>query len=345
MPSRLIPLLLAVLVLAACGSDEEPEGAQPPASVSSTAATTTAELPREWTECTNDAEGYALAYPKGWHTDALAPDQECAYFDPEPFEIVEGSEFPATALEAHWLGEDDRPFAAVVEDLTDPMFERTIAREPFAEGKLRGQRLETEATGEGLLAGGTRTYAYLLDVEGRAFVVKTTESTSIGFEEAKGIVDEAVGTLRFFAVDEPGGEELPEPVAETRRAIAAAAAARDYDALRALIPKAGFTYTYGSPVAGGPTAYWRQLEGVEDPSPLAALAAILEMPPTREGEAYVWPFAYDRNPAELTRREREILAPVASEQQIDQWAGFGHYLGWRAGIRSDGAWLFFVAGD
>jgi hypothetical protein len=136
---------------------------------------------------------------------------------------------------------------------------------------------------------------------------------------------------------------LPEAVEEMRLAIATAAAVYDYDGLAELIPAEGFTYTFGGPVEGGPTAYWKQIEATENP--LGALAAILEMPYTRADDIYVWPFAYDRDPASLTRVEREILSVVATGEELDQMAEFGHYLGWRAGIREDGTWVFFVAGD
>jgi hypothetical protein len=38
-------------------------------------------------------------------------------------------------------------------------------------------------------------------------------------------------------------------------------------------------------------------------------------------------------------------AGAATLDQLNQMAEFGHYLGWRVGIRSDGTWIFFVAGD
>ena len=71
------------------------------------------------------------------------------------------------------------------------------------------------------------------------------------------------------------------------------------------------------------------------------------LPYTEAQDIYVSPWAYDLDPAELTRREREILAAAgaATLDQLNQMAEFGHYLGWRVGIRSDGTWIFFVAGD
>jgi hypothetical protein len=137
---------------------------------------------------------------------------------------------------------------------------------------------------------------------------------------------------------------LPPAVADTRRALIRTAESRDYGALRKLIPKTGFTYTYGA--GGDPVAYWRELEDNGE-RPLETLATLLQLPYATPQDAYVWPWAHQRDPAELTRREREILAAAgaATLDQLNQMAEFGHYLGWRVGIRSDGTWIFFVAGD
>lgn len=46
---------------------------------------------------------------------------------------------------------------------------------------------------------------------------------------------------------------------------------------------------------------------------------------------------------ELTAHGRELLAPLGPlESVFVEGAG---YLGWRRGIRPDGTWVFFVAGD
>jgi hypothetical protein len=341
---RVAAACLIVLAVAGCGSASEPESAGTPSGpVESVPAETT--LATDWTECVNDAEGYAISYPSSWHTATLAPEDECAFFDPEPFQIVEGSEFPVTALEAHRL-DGASSLGVALEQLTDSAFERSISIHVYGEGQLSGMKIETEATGEGLLDRGTRTYQYLLSSDTGVFVVKTTELPGRDYEDAKLVVDEAVGTLKFFP--EPVTtvtNELPPAVQSTRRRLITAAAEGDYDALAALIPKSGFTYTYGDAYPGGATAYWRYVATLHDPSPLAALSAILGMSYTKVGDNYVWPLAYDRDPKSLTDEELAVLALVASPQEIAQWKRSGNYLGWRAGIRSDGTWVFFVAGD
>ena len=137
---------------------------------------------------------------------------------------------------------------------------------------------------------------------------------------------------------------LPDAVEQTRAALAAAAKSGDYEALRPLVPETGFEYTFGSPVAGGPIAYWRELEEQTDEEPLERLAQVLAMPYTLSRGIYFWPFAYDVAARDdLTAHERELLAPLGPLESVFV-EGTG-YLGWRAGIAPDGSWVFFVAGD
>jgi hypothetical protein len=137
---------------------------------------------------------------------------------------------------------------------------------------------------------------------------------------------------------------LPEAVEQTRAALLEAAESGDYEALRPLVPETAFEYTFGSPVQGGPLAYWRELERTTGERPLEALAEVLRMPVTLARGIYVWPFAYDvASLDDLTAHERELLAPLGPLESVFV-AGTG-YVGWRAGIEPDGTWTFFVAGD
>jgi hypothetical protein len=156
-------------------------------------------------------------------------------------------------------------------------------------------------------------------------------------ETATETVAETATVTETETVVEPAAVGLPEPVAETHAALLQAADSGDYEALRPLLP-AEFSYTFGGPVEGGPIAYWRQVESGE--SPIQILARILRMPYTLSVGTYVWPFAYDKQPEDLTAYEREILGDLA-----DTFGAESGYLGWRAGIEPDGTWRFFIAGD
>ncbi|HXV56917.1 MAG TPA: hypothetical protein VD704_03535 [Gaiellaceae bacterium] len=348
---RWLPVLVAALALAGCmGDDADEEG-------TTTGGTETGAVDGggggpavlTWVECENEAEGFAISYPEDWHTDALTPEQECSFFDPEPFELVEGSEFPATALEARFF--DHRPFDEVVQSLTDPTFARVVLQEETSEPGFPTVRFETEATGAGLMDAGTLSYGYVVDAAGEGFVVRTSVPEGGDLASARTIVDAAVRSLRFSSESEeladPQAAQLPQPVGRTRRAIMAALDAGDFETLEALIPADGFTYTYGQPHPDGPVAYWLRLERSGEDRPFTIMRELLELPFTQVEDLYVWPFAYDRDPAGLTEEELDRLAAAgaATREQLEQMAQAGNYLGWRMGIAADGTWRFFVAGD
>ncbi len=136
-------------------------------------------------------------------------------------------------------------------------------------------------------------------------------------------------------------EELPGPVAETRREIMEAAAAGDVQRLveLALAGRDSFSYSFG---------------GSNPPSPdelreawvtLPPLVEVLQLPHgTLESEEiiYVWPSAAAGNP---TEEDWAALSGLYSEEEIAQMRQFGGYIGFRVGITEDGDWIFAVAGD
>ena len=153
-------------------------------------------LPAGWSLCTNSRRGYAIGYPSGWYTTHLRPSQACEYFDPEPFEILEGTEFPPTAL---FAAQSDESVESYLEQLTDPMFFDILRRENTTIAGRSAVLVETAATGQGESEPGERTYGYLVDHEGRAFVVLAIALPGDErYEEFKIIADMAIQTVRFF---------------------------------------------------------------------------------------------------------------------------------------------------
>jgi hypothetical protein len=69
------------------------------------------------------------------------------------------------------------------------------------------------------------------------------------------------------------------------------------------------------------------------------------MPHARRGGIYVWPSAFAKHPSAWTAAERRQLLYVHGADEIRAFERQGAYTGYRVGIRGDGAWLFFVAGD
>jgi hypothetical protein len=277
-----------------------------------------------WNTCTNPIQGFSIDYPAAWHTDHRASELACFDFDPRPFELPREGDV-TTALQV-----------AIETSPVDPVDER-----------VKFERVED----------GMAVYGYRVPGDGRReFSVYTTNNEGVEFDAWKTVVDKAVGTLRFGV---PAGRDidgagvpppqkgLPEAVARKRAEIWSAARGGDYAEVARLTAPEGFEYTFGGPVAGGPAAYWRQLDQTTEERPLETLAAILELAYVHQPRfrLYVWPSAFTRRPSTVTPEEREELAEALGEETIKLYERLGTYLGFRAGIDEEGAWVFYVAGD
>lgn len=61
---------------------------------------------------------------------------------------------------------------------------------------------------------------------------------------------------------------------------------------------------------------------------------------------YSWPPAFARDTwDEVPEVERQQIAALYTDEEMESFSLFGSYAGWRIGITEGGAWLFFVAGD
>ena len=142
---------------------------------------------------------------------------------------------------------------------------------------------------------------------------------------------------------DPAGT-LPAAVEKTREAIVRAARARDYEGLEALLDPASFSYSFGED--GDPVGYWRELEDLGEVPILGDfLPGVLAMQWGLQDDVYVWPAAHAKAPSEWSELDRRDLRTFYTDEEIASFEQAGGYYGWRAGIRVDGTWLFFVAGD
>lgn len=152
-------------------------------------------------------------------------------------------------------------------------------------------------------------------------------------------------------MDTSGFTENPDltgPANQTRRDIAAAAVACDYQRLAALGAD-DFTYSFGD--AGDPAGFWRREEQRGDPV-LATLVTLLALDvhvdeaaageDPMAGTLYTWPRAFEQ-PTGVARAELEEA--FGADRVAGWFTPDGDYLGWRVGIRGDGSWVFYVAGD
>jgi hypothetical protein len=305
-----------------------------------TATGAEAGLPGGWKLCSNERFGYALGYPGDWHAPALSAESECTFFDPAPIQLPEASDAFGATLE---VAPAQQAYGRLVESLTDERFEEVLEQRELTVSGQRAFRVVSRATGEGMLEQDTESATYVVAHGSEPpLVLRTVRRPNANWEEQLRILDEAARTLILFEPERAGGPEAPpDAVVRKRAAMLSAAEAGDYDALAQLADPNAFEYTFGGDVEGGPAAYWRQAEASgEDPTPAEALASILRMPYTLSRGIYVWPFAYDKTEDELTSYERRLLAPLGQSGAFADG-----YLGWRAGIRPDGRWVFFVAGD
>jgi hypothetical protein len=142
----------------------------------------------------------------------------------------------------------------------------------------------------------------------------------------------------------PSGE-LPSAALATRDAIVAAAEARDYDTLEALIDPDHFSYNFDD--GSNPVPEWRK-----DPAVLDTLATILRLPSTRAegtpdiGTIVVWPSLVDADLADPTGDEQVMLEMlgITDKDVEDMLDAFGGYVGPRTGIAEDGTWLYYTIG-
>ncbi len=155
--------------------------------------------------------------------------------------------------------------------------------------------------------------------------------------------------LRMVILD----QELPDAVDETRQAIFSAAAACDHETLAGLTSP-GFTFSFG----GGedPAGYWHDLEqrvvssGDGGPPPLLMMLQLLNLEygtvEVEDTTYYVWPAAFAYHSwEEVPQAERDALLDIYGAADLQVFAEFGGYVGYRLGITADGEWLYFVAGD
>lgn len=149
-------------------------------------------------------------------------------------------------------------------------------------------------------------------------------------------------------------QALPTAIAELRTQIAERAVECDYSGLEYLALRGDepFTHSFGQ---GGsramqisPAAYWARAERRGE-DPLRKMVQILDtdfcIEEVSDGSSYYfWPSVMCSDATDADQRELE-RSGIYSEEELRQFEEFGAYIGYRLGIRSDGDWMSFVAGD
>jgi len=191
-------LLLASALLVGCGAEEEtaePDPA-PPATEPQEPATEPQEPGEptgEMQACTNREQGYTVEYPADWHTNEPDhPSPACRYFDEEPIDVPEATEFFGAAITI-----SREPVAA--EELLeggDPGRE-VLSREEFEVDGRRAFRVESESTGEGLLDAGVRFYEVIVVANGESVILTTYDFDEHDYDANREVLDRMAETLRL----------------------------------------------------------------------------------------------------------------------------------------------------
>ncbi len=178
----------ALMSGAACGDDDEPATTTSTTGTSTT-STTTQRQPALTRSCTHQEREVRIVvrYPEGWHTNSDAGVVPCSAFDPEPFQLRPGTEFP--------------PELAVVLRVEPIDYGRASAGQAEDERRMmidgRGAvRQEVVATGTGLEPAGQRSVRYVVDGgAGRSVIATTSDVEGNDFPLSTGVLDAMVTAL------------------------------------------------------------------------------------------------------------------------------------------------------
>jgi len=145
---------------------------------------------------------------------------------------------------------------------------------------------------------------------------------------------------------------LPEPVRRMRELIVEACLSGDIERLRPLISTGedGTQLSFGD-ISGDPISFLRGLSGDEHGHEILAIlyevfsAGYVQLEAGTPEEMYVWPYFFAVPLDALTPPQRVELFKIVTAGDYEDMKNYGAYIFYRAGISSEGRWLFFVAGD
>lgn len=205
---------VVALLLVACNGEPEQDTAQEPTATAPTTATATpsptasptatetatpevteeaTEEGRQWASCEHP-EGISVEYPEEWHVndgDTLPP---CSAFDPQPLDVPEAQEFFDAGV---LLSVEPVGFSTVADPEAQSGTELD-RRDELVDGH-DAVRVETEATGDALLAEGTRSTRWMVVLGREETLTLTTHETGDAdeYESHREVLDEMVTRLEL----------------------------------------------------------------------------------------------------------------------------------------------------
>ncbi len=173
-----------LLALAACASPAT--GPAPRAvDVSPAAQAVAATQPQDGNACTSP-DGYRVAYPADWSTNADGVLPACSWFGPGEVVVPEASDARTAPVTLRVV---DAPLAEVAGPVPDE-----VARTELEVAGRPAVRTE-QVTTLGLYPEGTHITAWALDLDGRTLVAEAVELPGGDHERAVAVLDEMVQTL------------------------------------------------------------------------------------------------------------------------------------------------------
>lgn len=150
--------------------------------------TTTTSEAVAWITCESPEAGYRVDHPTVWSTNAGDVLPPCSLFDPEPFEVPEGTEIPAGLAIAITV----EPPAAGGGSGSG---ERVLSEREDSVDGYPATRLEAESTGEGLFPAGMRSTRWIVAAHGERIVARTHDRGTLAYEEKQTVLDRMMETL------------------------------------------------------------------------------------------------------------------------------------------------------
>ncbi len=146
--------------------------------------------------------------------------------------------------------------------------------------------------------------------------------------------------------------KLPQSVRRMRELILTAAKSGELEKLRDLvgIGETATTLSIGG-LEGDPIEFLKEASGDEDGYEILAIlievleAGYVHLDPGSDDELYVWPYFFAYPLDKLGPKQKVELYRVLTAGDVEDSRSFGGYVFYRVGIKPDGSWSFFVAGD
>lgn len=157
--------------------------------------------PVGWQVCRNTVHHFEIAYPGGWHTASLGPDDACAAFDPAEFTVTDGPGLVTQQLFAFYASEDALDYLG---DLFPTDFYTITSQSEVTVAGLHAIRYTVTTLPARGPAGptypvGTTLYGYVVTAGARSIDVGTwaAPADASGLPARQHVVDQAVTTVHF----------------------------------------------------------------------------------------------------------------------------------------------------